>query len=174
MKSSTAIYDELFAGNSTEYTYKDLEALTGKPYDALRHAARRRGCKVPDARKPKLRDIIQEMSVTDALEFLLTVFEQASMIRPQEDHPINRLGKRFTPAEARLMACLYDADGRVVSKHHLGDLLHIIMADESKCGDDATVKVLICRIRKKLPKEVGQIETVWGVGYRFISAGPVQ
>lgn len=73
---------------------------------------------------------------------------------------------RLTRAEFDLLAALVQADGRVLSREYL---LEVVSSAESETLP-RTIDVMISRIRKKLGKAappVPQILTIKGAGYRF-------
>lgn len=81
---------------------------------------------------------------------------------------VNGKEKLFTAKEFDLLAFLAAHPNRVFSKEHLFERIWGI----DSLGDVTTVTVHIRKIREKIehnPSEPQYIETVWGVGYRFMA-----
>lgn len=75
---------------------------------------------------------------------------------------------RLTGRQAQLLAALYAAKGRCVTKDSLLTALYSDRPD----ADEPEIKIIdvfICKIRARLGAEV--IETVWGRGYRLSEEG---
>jgi DNA-binding response OmpR family regulator len=74
----------------------------------------------------------------------------------------------FTRHEFDVLAYLAQRPGRPVSRDDL--------AAHALSGFDApeprTIDSHVARVRKKLGAEAGRVETVWGIGYRFVAEGP--
>lgn len=81
-----------------------------------------------------------------------------------------RLYHHLQPAEARILAALYCAKGRVLSVYQLDELCPLISATEDR--DIKHVNIRICRLRKKLGAEA--IQNVWGRGYCITDLGRLQ
>lgn len=78
-----------------------------------------------------------------------------------------RLGLHLTVAEAACLGALLRAAPRVVRRE---SLLSVMSRAPGSTGeaDAKVVDVIICRLRRKLPRarETVRIITAWGVGYR--------
>lgn len=86
-----------------------------------------------------------------------------------ENHRVTVSGKevRFTEKEYHLLLFFCENPDRTFSKEHLFDRVW----DMDSFGDISTVTVHVKKIRDKLEKNGGcrpYIDTVWGVGYRFL------
>ncbi|SFB06778.1 DNA-binding response regulator, OmpR family, contains REC and winged-helix (wHTH) domain [Lentibacillus halodurans] len=81
---------------------------------------------------------------------------------------VNGEEKKFTAKEFDLLVFLAANPNRVFSKDHLFERIWGI----NSMGDITTVTVHIRKIREKIetdPSNPAFIETIWGVGYRFIN-----
>mgnify|MGYP000433417474 CR=1 FL=1 len=74
---------------------------------------------------------------------------------------------KFTPNEFKLLYVLADRPGQIFTREQLLDKLHGVAA-----GMDRSVDSHIKNIRKKLAAATGEsmIETVYGIGYRFVGS----
>ena len=78
---------------------------------------------------------------------------------------VNKEIIKLTALEFRLLACLVENEGKVVSKQELFEKVW-----QDKFTGDGTLNVHIRRLRtaiEKNPEHPGYITTVWGDGYRF-------
>ena len=75
---------------------------------------------------------------------------------------------RFTRTEYAILRILISGKGRVISKLQLLDLIE---SDTPDCIDEASLKVHISNIRKKIRNSGGNdiIEAVWGIGFKVNS-----
>ncbi len=92
-----------------------------------------------------------------------------------EDHQSSGLAPRLsaagcpaalTPTEARLWEALRERPGCPLSRAEL-----IARAMGGAVVLERTIDVHVKALRRKLEPSVGQIETVRGVGYRYVPAG---
>ncbi|MFI5262844.1 MAG: response regulator transcription factor [Candidatus Limnocylindrales bacterium] len=91
------------------------------------------------------------------------VLDRARHLATLAGHPLT-----LTPIEFRLLAALLAADGRVLSRAHLLDLVYGPNQEEVL---DRTIDVHIGRLRQKLGHPAiggGYVETVRGIGYRAV------
>jgi len=70
----------------------------------------------------------------------------------------------LTKTEFHLLRCLLEGKGRVVTKE---SLLNQIWGFESY-GDSRTLDTHLAKLRKKIGKQGDKIETVRGIGYKFL------
>ena len=93
------------------------------------------------------------------------VLERADIRLDRERHEVTVSGAKVdvTPIEFRLLACLMERPGRVLTRSHI---LDIVWGDEVYVSE-RTVDVHIKRLRTKLDAVAEKIETVRGVGYLF-------
>lgn len=70
-----------------------------------------------------------------------------------------------TPSELRLLKELINHEGMVLTRSQLMDRLYDI---DGVLVDDNTLSVYIKRLRDKLGKDASYIETVRGIGYKFV------
>lgn len=97
----------------------------------------------------------------DELEDRLEAF-----LRPTAQADPLRTAFGLTGQEARLLAML--ADG----KEHSTDALLSACVVQARYADGNLVKVVVSRIRRKLPAGV-KIECIWGYGYRLVDEAGV-
>lgn len=72
----------------------------------------------------------------------------------------------LTPTEFRLLAALMTADGRVLDR---GQLIDVVLG-ENVAVTDRTIDVHVGGLRRKLGDAAGHIQTIRGVGYTFRSS----
>lgn len=88
-------------------------------------------------------------------------FELCKELRETTEIPI-----KLTSLEFKLLSCLIQNAGRMVSKQELFEKVW-----ENKFTGDGTLNVHIRKIREAIEKEPGNPEyiiTVWGDGYKFV------
>ena len=90
----------------------------------------------------------------------------------QSKHEVLRAGQsvELTPLEFQVLEMLMQAPGQVIRR---ADLCMRLM-ENGYTGSEATLKIHIRNLRLKLEDDLNQpryIETVFGVGYRFLEAG---
>lgn len=73
----------------------------------------------------------------------------------------------LTPKELDLLALLMRNPGRAFAR----DFLMEVVWGYDAAGSDRTVDTHVLRLRKKLGRMGEQVETVWGIGYRFARSG---
>jgi len=76
---------------------------------------------------------------------------------------LNEEPVELTPIQFKLLKSLIEAEGKVLSRQQLLDMVW----GEDYYGDPRTVDVHITRLRDKIDKEANLILTVKGVGYRW-------
>ncbi len=106
-----------------------------------------------------------EVSETDAKEIRVgeVVFDEAT-------HTVFARGQAvsLTPTEFNLLGLLMRAVGQVLTRQQLADRL----AEDGYAGMERTLNVHIRNLRTKIeadPEQPQYIETVFGVGYRFVA-----
>lgn len=121
-----------------------------------------------DAGRRDYETIATSLEPEEAVTFLLgAIQELEAALYSREELDI---GVHLTPVEERLLSALMGANGRLLSRDRL---LSAICFDRHSDGDLPDVNAVSCyvsRVRKKLPKDLGWIQAVWGRGYRFVSA----
>ena len=100
---------------------------------------------------------------------LVELIRSSDIILDRTRHTVTVQEKRvtLTPTEFELLAVLMGSPGRVYSRTQLLEHLHDFALD----GVERTIDVHIRNLRTKIeptPKEPIYIETVFGVGYRFM------
>lgn len=74
---------------------------------------------------------------------------------------------RLNPQAAKILACLYAANKRVLSRGQLDEALPPTMGRDVRSWKH--IDVLICRVRKSVGADA--VETIPGLGFRITSAG---
>lgn len=77
------------------------------------------------------------------------------------------LGYGFTNCEIRLIELLARREGQTLTKDCL---LHGMYFDRPDCDwpELKIIDVFVCKLRRKLEGTPHEIETVWGLGYRYV------
>ena len=153
-------------------TLQETADELGVSYDTVRNRAMRAnqvGAKVTFTREVdrNYRDFVKDMKPIEAVDYLLGAIEilQGVVGQDQIDH-----GFHLTPLEERLFSALASRPGKTLSKSAIYDAIYFDRASADDLPDPKIIDILICKIRQKLPKDKGQIETAWGRGYRFVPA----
>ena len=96
----------------------------------------------------------------------LTRYEHAGLLIDVPAHRVSRDGTpvHLTPTEFKLLAMLIERRGRVQTR----DRLLVDVWGYEGDVDTRTVDTHVRRLREKLGKVADWIETIRGVGYRFI------
>ncbi len=86
-------------------------------------------------------------------------------------HEVRKKGQNveLTPLEFQILAMLMQAPGKVIRRADLA----IGLMENGYAGSEATLKIHIRNLRLKLDDDLDQpryIETVFGIGYRFLEA----
>lgn len=80
------------------------------------------------------------------------------------------VGCRLARQEAWLLATLYAARGRILSKERLNEVMPSPAGNwEPSEREPKILDVIACRVRSKLDREA--IQTVWGKGFRITAIG---
>jgi len=140
----------------------------GRTADQVRHALRRLGMRAVYDNEKTLRERVGGMKPLDAVEFLLGCVENLSPGLCGQGHATDDWHLDLTPTQRRILICLHDAAGAVLSKDALLSSVYF-----DRPGDLPGVKildVLVCKMRPCIPESRGRIETVWGQGLRWVSA----
>lgn len=119
---------------------------------------------------PKIRDKVDDMKPLEAVDYLLGVVEELFPALAGIEHQTDKWGMTVSPSERLILCALVDAYPRWMS---YGQLRSVIaqQGDPDNFPPRSLVKVHVCRIRQRLSKKRGVIETLWGRGYRFIPHG---
>lgn len=163
-KKSTVEYDrELAVLVEDGLTIREISEALNVSYDSARNAIRRRGLKAAPETQNNYRTAIQDMKALDAVEYLLDCIEVLQGTREQET-PTDRWGFHVTEKQSRILALLEDRAPNVVSKAALYDAMYFDLINYGD-RDPKMVDVQICKMRKIIPPEYGEIKTVWGKGF---------
>lgn len=154
-------------------TTAQIADLYDLPDSTVRGRANRAGIKLSRSRAPDIRSIAEEMEPLDAVEYLIGVVEQLQAITGVETAQ-ETWGFHLTKTERRILSSLVSASPRTLNRETIFNAMYYDVADADDLPEIKIVAVLICRIRKKMPANVGHIHNVWGQGYRFEPAEGAQ
>lgn len=138
------------------------------PVESVRIASQRLGVYFTPKTKASIRQRAEEMRLPDAVEYLLGVIEEISLVQPIEDDAIAQMNISLTPCERRALIALVENPNRTMHREGLFNAIYFDAVDADDLPGLKILDVFICKLRKKLKPEHGSIETVWGVGYQFI------
>lgn len=113
---------------------------------------------------------LDSLPLRDQVEHLKFMLAEITTPAPEWLALAYRLGVALTQQEARVLGALMRHTRQPVTREAL---LGAIVWDRGDADepDIKIVDVYICKVRAKLRgKGVGAIETVWGVGYRWVEA----
>lgn len=111
-----------------------------------------------------LRQYVRDMTSAKAVEYLLWQIENLSQALGFEaPHPVDDWNVHLTPAERRMVVRLYDAEGKVCSMKCVHAAIGKAGADGET--DPAVVRVIIRRLRLKIPASVCAITNYRERGY---------
>ena len=84
-------------------------------------------------------------------------------------HEVRKDGELIdlTPLEFTLLTLLMEAAGKVIRRQEIS----LRLMDNGYAGSEATIKIHIRNLRQKLGDDLAEpvyIETVFGIGYRFL------
>ncbi len=111
------------------------------------------------------RDLVAFESASDSLDTLV----RAALIPEPEGLRWMKIG--FTRAESRLMSHLHGRSGKVVTHVALVDALYHDHIEGGPATPTNTMKVHICKLRKKLVGTPYEVENIPWVGYRLNETG---
>ena len=148
----------------TDMTLGEIAEELGVSKEAARNGFRRAGIK---PNKEMLQTIIQRasgMKPTEAVHYLIEMVQIIDSVYFGDDrHPVDDLPIKFTPAQRDIMILLLDNAGKMVSK----DRIHSVLLLRRENTMIRTVDAHICKLRKKIPEEMGMIENIYGYGFRL-------
>lgn len=136
--------------------------------NAVRSMMERRGLRCRSESQQTARDYVQDMQPLDAIDYLIGVIEALTSADSDESHPVYDLP--LTRSERRLVKLLMDRPNQPVRKKVIYDCIYHDRPDYDELPLQKIIDVFVSKIRKKLPPEHGQIETIWGEGYRWVPA----
>ena len=116
----------------------------------------------------RMRAVLRRAAVKEA-ESQVVAIGDLSLDRGK--HEVRRQGKpvELTPLEFQILEILMQSPGQVVRRADLA----IRVMESGYTGSEATLKIHIRNLRLKLDDDLNQpryIETVFGIGYRFLEA----
>ncbi|MCB9600055.1 MAG: response regulator transcription factor [Sandaracinus sp.] len=76
----------------------------------------------------------------------------------------------LTKVELDILVALAKRPGSALSRRALVDAC----LDPDKAGSERTLDVHVSRVRKKLGPAGGQLQTVWGIGYKLVADAPTE
>ena len=149
-------------------TLSEIADEVGTTYGSVKSAARRRNISVLHERSKDHRAAIQDMSKLDAIEYLLGCIDALQEISPEKSGIPERIG--LTGKEARVFNALLANPLGVMSKEALFNAAYFDVVSADDYPGIKIIDVFICKIRAKLPAEIGAIKTHFGRGYEFVPA----
>lgn len=112
-------------------------------------------------------DRVDAMKPQEAIDYLLAVVGDIMPVMTGKEHPVDGWGIRFTPCERIILCALVDASPRVLSDDQIRQVALQVGTQDRIIPSDAA-KIFIHKIRRKIGKNHGIIENMWGRGYRYI------
>lgn len=76
-------------------------------------------------------------------------------------------GRRLTPKEGLLLAALFEAKGRYVTRSFLRNVLY----GDPDSGSEKIIDVYVSHLRKKLAGTDFRVDSKWGYGWRVREGG---
>ena len=150
-------------------TLREICDATGLGYSAVRGRLRRADVRPVYERQRGIRQIAEDMKPVDAVYYLLGIIEQFDLI-VSEPHPVDEIGVHISDMPRRLLMALIEASPRYMSKDAIYNALYFDRASGDDLPSLKIIDVFVCKLRAVLPRDIGEIETVWGKGYRFVAA----
>jgi two-component system KDP operon response regulator KdpE len=97
--------------------------------------------------------------------------DHGDLVIDLEHELVTRSGRpvHLTPTEYRFLHLLVESDGRLLRHREVAEAL---VEPGSEPASEATLRVYVARLRKKLGDAVGEpklVETLHGLGYRWIA-----
>ena len=114
----------------------------------------------------RMRAVLRRTATLSPLDEVITVGEVA-LDRSRHEVTKNGTPVVLTPLEFKILELLIQSHGKVVRRVDLG----MYLMENGFTGSEATLKIHIHNLRSKLEDDLEQprfIETVFGVGYRFM------
>ncbi|MFV1484502.1 MULTISPECIES: winged helix-turn-helix domain-containing protein [unclassified Phaeobacter] len=147
-------------------TTGEIAYMAGSSTGAVRCALARRGLSPNLPKASTVRRIAEGMPPREAVEYLLGVLEEVAPAVSGDPSEIDDWGVDWTSSQRLIVSTLFAASPEAVPSERLWSLLY---AARPGCDgpDEKIIGVYICKIRKRLPSEHGQIVTYWGRGYAF-------
>lgn len=112
---------------------------------------------------------VQDMPPIEAVTYLKEMIDFMVPTLSHMPHRVDDLGIHLQIYDRRVLIALVDAAPAVLGKDQIMDLIYADRSADEVPGRKI-IDMYICRLRPKLPKSFGTIETAWGVGYRFVPA----
>lgn len=116
------------------------------------------------------RDHVQGMKPAEAVDYLLNVIDV--LVTPVADRPrpSDALGLDLTQIERRILDTLMARPGQCIIHEQVLRAVYFDRPDWDNVSL-GSIKVMISRLRRKLPASVGTIRCVWKRGYVFDAGG---
>lgn len=147
-------------------TTVEIADMAGSSTVAVRRALARRGLSPNLPEVSTVRRIAEEMPPREAVEYLLGVLEEVAPAVSGDPSEIDGWGVDWTSSQRLIVSTLFAASPEAVPSERLWSLLYAARPGDDG-PDEKIIGVYICKIRKRLPPEHGQIVTYWGRGYAF-------
>ena len=146
-------------------TSREIAEEVGLCAASVRRHARKAGSRCTRDTFKTVRQRAEAMRPSEAVVWLIDQLELlADAMCGAADHEVDGWGLTLTHGERRVLIALVDA-APLVATH--GQLHAAQLFGGTRDTDPHMVKVLVSRIRKRLPAALGRIVTAHGLGYRF-------
>lgn len=147
-------------------TLNQIASALGCSYESVRRIVGRAGIPVLSEGHRDLRQIVNDMTPLNAVEFLLDLIQEA-IPTYQKDHPVDHLGLNFGPQERIILLHLAANPDRTYSKESIYSAMYAHVPGGSET-EIQIVAVLIRKIRIKLTRTSICILNKPGVGYKVV------
>lgn len=117
----------------------------------------------------QIRRNVDNMSSEDAVYYLLGLVEDTFPALSGTGHEVDKWSTNLTKSERLVLCALYDAAPRWLTYDQIISVI-ATQGNPDVIPDQQLAKVYACRIRKKVSRAFGRIETMWGHGYKFVPA----
>lgn len=120
----------------------------------------------------QIRRNVDNMGNEDAVSYLLGLVEDIFPALSETGHEVDKWSMDLTKSERLVLCALYDAVPRWLTYDQIISVI-ATQGNPDVIPDQKLAQVYACRIRKKVSRAFGQIETMWGRGYKFVPAANV-
>jgi hypothetical protein len=148
-------------------TIAEIAEETGTTYDLVRHRLRRAGLKATHVKDATLAQRVADMKPTRAIEFLLDVIHLLQPTSDTEPHDIDGIAPNLTRQERRVVIAVYEARGATMPYEAILNTAYFDRPDE--LPDVPIIRVFLCKARAKNPALAQHLQTVWGVGVKWVA-----
>jgi DNA-binding response OmpR family regulator len=153
-------------------TRKEIAEKLGLNYSTLRGQLRRANADPVKELNLSIEEKARRMDPDDAVDYLLFVIQclNDAMANGAYHPGVDGLGLKLTSVARRILICLWDADGDIMSRkelHSASIVGHVDVTSETRSIDTQLVQ-----IRKSISGTRYRIENVRAVGWRLVKITP--